>query len=671
MQKWYEIKAAKAKEEGPKVAEIYVYGNIGDKWNEDGVVAADFVREISALDVDEIRMRINSFGGSVPDGLAIYNALKRHKATVTAYIDGVAISCAGYIAMAADKTIAAKNARLMIHGPQAYAGGYADDLREFAAVLDGFTQSMAQGYRAKSGMAEADVLALLTDRKDHWYSADEAVAAGFADEVGDEMPVAASLASSFNLSRFSQPPAAAGKPQEHAMPEPVKPAAQPAEPTAPANVPFARSTDENKQVLAMFKPFLAQAGMQDLQTEVLADTSLTVEAIQAKLLKKMGDGAEPLNPKGAAPRIEIVQDERDKFRAAAVNAIMARAGQDPKGEIRAQLSANPYRGHKLMDMARACLERAGVSITGMDQMQIVAAAFTQGTSDFPVILENTMHKSLQQAYALTPDTWSRFCATGTVGDFRAHNRYRLGSFGNLDPVNELGEYVNKTIPDGEKGQITADTKGNIINISRKSIINDDLSAFVGLAAMLGRAARRTVEADVYALLALNSGLGPVMNDGNTLFHASHNNITTSAAISMAALDLDRVAMASQLDVSGNDYLDLRPDVLLVPLSLGGTARSINEAQYDPDTANKLQKPNIVNGLFRDIVDTPRIAGNRRYLFADKEVAPVIEVAFLDGRMEPYLETQDGFDVDGARTKVRHDYGVAGTDWRGAVTNAGG
>jgi hypothetical protein len=111
-------------------------------------------------------------------------------------------------------------------------------------------------------------------------------------------------------------------------------------------------------------------------------------------------------------------------------------------------------------------------------------------------------------------------------------------------------------------------------------------------------------------------------------------------------------------------------VLLVPIGLGGTARSINQAEYDPDTANKLQKPNVVNGLYRDIVDTPRLTGTRRYSFCDATEAPVLEVAFLDGRQEPYLEVQDGFDVDGARYKVRLDYGTAAVDYRGAVTNAG-
>ena len=446
------------------------------------------------------------------------------------------------------------------------------------------------------------------------------------------------------------------------MPEEKKPAAQPAA--------FARTKEDNAQVIAMFKPFAARPEIAALQTEVLADPGLTIETIQARLLAEMGKGAEPANPQNAFPKIETVSDEGDKRKDAVVASILARAGVAQDAAARAALSSNPYRGDRLLDTARASLQRAGVSVSGMTPMEVVAAAFTQGTSDFPVLLENAMHKTLQASYATAALTWNRFCATGSVSDFRAHNRYRTGSFGSLDAVNELGEFVNKSIPDGEKASITAGTKGNIINLSRTAIINDDLGAFVGLSNMLGRAAARTVEADVYALLALNSGAGPTMGDGKALFHADHGNITTGAAITMAALDLDRVAMASQKDVSGNDYLDLRPAVLLVPIGLGGTARSINDAQYDPDTANKLQKPNIVNGLFRDIVDTPRMTGTRRYLFADPSEAPVLEVAFLDGNQNPYLELQNGFDVDGARYKVRLDYGVGAIDYRGAVTNAG-
>lgn len=689
--RWYEINAAGEEEEGGrKVAEIYIYGNIGDRWDENGVIAADLVKELAELQVDEISLRINSYGGSVPDGMAIYNALRRHPATVNVSVDGVAISCAGYIAMAGDTVTMAENAQLMIHAPWGYAVGNAAMLREQADILDRYAKSLAGAYSAKSSKPIEDCLALLTDGKDHWFSADEALAEGYADQIGDSVAVAASLANSFDLSRFlppqastkagqdtrvSQPAAAAAQPKELSMPEPVNPAAtQPAASATPAAAgtpqPFARTKEQNDQVLAMFRPFMAHPGVQDLQIAVLADPALTLETIQARLLTKVSEGAGPANPSGAYPRVQTVEAEVDKRRAAMSQSIIVRAGFGTQ-EMRASINANPFRGAKLLDIARASLQAAGVRTDGMSQMEVVAAAFTQSTSDFPVVLENAMHKTLLAAYVTQAMTWSRFCKRGSVSDFRAHNRYRFGSIGTLDSKNELGEFKNKLIPDGEKGSITATTKGNIINLSREAIVNDDLGAFVGLANNLGQAASRTVEVAVYALLAQNGGLGPVMSDAKTLFHADHGNLTTSAAISMDAIDKDRVAMASQKDVGGNDYLDLRPAVLLVPIGLGGTARSINDAQYDPDTANKLQKPNTVRGLFRDIVDTPRLTGNRRYLFADPNEAPVIEVAFLDGAEEPYLEQETGFTVDGSRWKVRLDFGTAAIDYRGAVTNAGG
>lgn len=682
MAKWYEIKAAApvAEGEAPKPAEVLIYGNIGDRWNEDGVIASELVREIAALDVDAIDLRINSYGGSVTDGMAIYNALKRHKASVTTYIDGVAISCASYIAMAGDTITMASNSQMMIHAPWTYAYGNAVQLRDQADILDRYSKAMAHAYAEKSGKSYEDALALITDGKDHWFLADEAVAEGFADTVGEEAAVAASLASSFDLSRFrpgacaaaarqpahqlSQPVAAAAKPQEHSMPEATTAAAASA-------VPFARTKDDNAQVLAMFKPFASRPEIAALQTEVLADPSLTMEQIQARLLAEMGKGAEPATPQNAAPRIETVKDEADKAREAAVNAMLVKAGVVANSdERRAMQAGNPAMNMSLVEMAKASLQRLGVRADHMDKMGVVAAAFTQGGSDFPVLLEAAMHKALQAAYDTAPLTWARFCATGTVSDFRAHNRYRLGSFGNIDAVNELGEFINKSIPDGEKSSIQVATKGNIINLSRQAIVNDDLGAFIGLAASLGRAASRTVESDVFAMLALNSGLGPTMADGKPLFDAAHGNIAADGVLSVAVIEDMRVKMASQKDVSGNDYLDLRPAALLCGMGQGGTARVINGAEYDPDTANKLQRPNMVRGLYADIVDTPRISGTRVYSFADPAIAPALEVAFLEGRQDPYLERQEGFDVDGSRFKVRLDYGVAAIDWRGATTAKG-
>jgi hypothetical protein len=284
-----------------------------------------------------------------------------------------------------------------------------------------------------------------------------------------------------------------------------------------------------------------------------------------------------------------------------------------------------------------------------------------------VILAGANRQVLLANYNNVADTWRRFCSIGSVSDFREYKRLRMGSFTRLDALGENSEYKNKKITDAEYESISAETFGNIINVSRKMIVNDDLGAFTRLAAMLGRAAARSIEIDVYALLAAN----PTMSDGVALFHANHNNLLTSgAAPSVTEFELMRVKMAQQMDKDSNEYLDLRPSIWLGPIGLGGQARVVNDAQYDPDTANKLQKPNMVRGLFSDIVDTARLTGTAYYAFANPTEEPVIEVAFLDGVQTPMMESAEEFNMDGIKWKVRMDYGVGAIGYRGVVKNPG-
>lgn len=672
---WYSINA----QADARAAEILVYGDIGESWSGDTVTAKQFVKDVAAIDADTLTVRVNSFGGSVPDGIAIYNAIRRHPAQVTVAIDGMALSIASLIAMAGDRVEMASNAVMMIHAPWGAAVGNAAYLRDTADVLDTWAQAMATSYAEASSMSQPEALALLQDGADHWYTAEEALAAGLVDEI--VAPTAEAVAASFNLSRFNRslpaalrrelPAAAAAQPAEDdSMPANQQPSAAPVTPAATIDTDAIRAAalaedkDRRAQIRGSFARFADREGVRELQTICEDDLACSPDAANAKLLAHLGANAEPV---AGSYVVQMGEDERDKFRAAGTTAILARAGvRDERGLIKAS-GDNPLRGSTLVDVARACLARGNVRTDGMDRMQLVAAAFTQGTSDFPVLLESAMHKALQSAYAIAPDTWSTWCSVGTVSDFRAHKRYRVGSLANLDAVTELGEFRNKTIPDGEAASVTAATKGNIINISRQAIINDDLGAFVGLAAMLGRAARRTIEADVYALLAAN----PTMADGYALFSTEHGNLVTSGAVpSVDTIDAARRLMAVQKDPSGNDYLDIRPAFWVGPMALGGAARVCNDAQYDPDTASKLQRPNLVRGIFSAIIDTPRLTGNPWYVLASPMDAPVIEVAFLDGNQAPYLETEAGFEVDGARYKVRLDYGVAVVDYRGAVCNDG-
>lgn len=426
----------------------------------------------------------------------------------------------------------------------------------------------------------------------------------------------------------------------------------------------AQAAKDERTRVAEIRKFGKISRVDEKTIDGLIERGVSVADAKDTMLK---DWSEKVDKETSRSDASVTTDEKDKFIEAGVNALLGRAG------VQKMEGANEMRGMRLTEIAKLCLQRSGVSATGVDEHTMIKRAFnmdrsiTQSTSDFPVLLENAMHKVIQDAYTLASLTWNRFCATGSVTDFRAHNRYRLGSFGNLDALNEAGEFKNKSIPDGEKAVITASTKGNLINITRQTIINDDLGAFIALAQMLARAAGRTVEADVYALLVSN----PVLLDGIALFHASHNNLAgAGTAVTVADIEAGRVAMAKQTDVSDNDFLDLRPNVWVGGMSTGGEARVVNDAQYDDDSSKNQNKPNKVRGLFSDIVDSPRITGSDWYMFADASDAPVLEVAFLNGEQAPFLDSMDAFNVDGLQWKVRLDYGVAAIDYRGAYRNPG-
>lgn len=416
----------------------------------------------------------------------------------------------------------------------------------------------------------------------------------------------------------------------------------------------------------------------------LINDGTTLDKARALVLEELAarDAKIPTEP--AHITIEGVRggDEVDKFRAMAIAlltsssaAVQRAVDEKKKGFEKLDLDAGTLRGFSLVDLARECLERQGVKTRGMDRMTLVGKAFTTrsgpyaGTADFPVLLENTMGKILMAAYQTTPDTWSRVCKVESVDDFRASPRYRAGAIGTLDSLNENGEFKNKSIPDGTKLSISTATKGNIISISRQLVINDDMSALSDLATKLGRAARLSIEVDFYALLLQNSGLGPNVG-ANPFFHSSNGNVNAAAsAMSVAGIDADRVIMAGQKDAQSLEYLDIRPEVLLISSGQLSAARVVNNSAYDHDST-KLQRPNTVQGLFRDIVDTPRLTGTRRYLFANPDVAPAFVVAFLQGQQSPVIESEPGWRVDGTEMKVRFDYLVQAFDVKGALTNAG-
>lgn len=199
---WYAMQESGEAEE--RVIEVFVYGEIGT-W---GITANQFVQDLRAMDdgVSPVIAAFNSIGGDLFDGLAMHNALSRLGERCTGRVDALAASAASVAVCGAHRVVIASNAMLMIHNPWTYAAGDAEDFRKVADVLDQTMEAIIAAYKAKApNIDEAELRRLVA--AETWLTANEAVALGLADEVGDGVKVKACLGQGAVLQRYQHAPA--------------------------------------------------------------------------------------------------------------------------------------------------------------------------------------------------------------------------------------------------------------------------------------------------------------------------------------------------------------------------------------------------------------------------------------------------------------------------------
>ena len=243
------------KNQSNQPAELLIYDVIGD-WQ--GLSAKELVSDLKAISADDITVRINSPGGSVFDGIAIYNALRYHPANIHVRIEGLAASIASVIAMAGDTITMAENSLMMIHNPLGWVGGEAEDMRRTADMLDKATEAIALAYSGKSGTPVNDITPLMS--QETWMTAKEAQDKGFIDQVDQPVQLAASL----DLSIFESVP-------EGLNPKPVI-SQQPV---------TAQSQNQNSSALAVVQ-LCNRAGYPELAESFLR-TNATEQDVQTRL----------------------------------------------------------------------------------------------------------------------------------------------------------------------------------------------------------------------------------------------------------------------------------------------------------------------------------------------------------------------------------------------------
>lgn len=303
------------------------------------------------------------------------------------------------------------------------------------------------------------------------------------------------------------------------------------------------------------------------------------------------------------------------------------------------------------------------------------------TSDFPTYLEDKLHRRFLKSFREVEPAWMRYSYIQNVPDFREMTSVGLGEFSDLLPIPEDGEYTDMPLPEYTGPKIQLGTFGRSFSLGRRVIINDELNKMNDIPRRLARAARRTLAKKVVAIIAGNA----TAYDGTALFHASHNNLG-STAFDEASLPTAINKLRLQTD-QNSLRIDLKAEYLLHPIELkftvdrvlngtmipnAGTGATAAYGQTEYHAMRAILTP-IEDPYFTDATDWYVITS------PDQETATV-SVGFLNGKQEPDLLLKDpgmrsvmgagsdpySFHFDKIEYKVRHDWATAPGEWRGGV-----
>ncbi len=664
--------------------EILIYGVVGDSC--DGLDAAWVVDRVNHAS-DDITVRINSLGGLVFDGFAIFNALQQSARRVTVHIDGVAGSIASIIAMAGDEIIMAENAVMMIHKPSDGTYGVATELRSTADRLDMLQAQLVNIYAQRTGMS-ADELNPLLDAET-WLTAAEALDLKFIDSIAG----ASTATNMLDPTKFGfrkvpahplitnqvSPPAPAATQPENPMPDPIAPAPTPTPAPAPAPTPTPPAPPAPVNIADQVNAGIAaeRARASSIRNEVsrarlepsfgdtLVDEGVTVDTARQRIIDHIATNAPTITNYSPAT-IPLAQFQA---RADAMSSAIAHRA-NPRNQLIE--GADAFAGRRLVVLARDFLESTGVSTRNMGDVQVAQAVFRyqqpraagqHTTADFPALMGNTVGRTLRKAYELAPQTFKPFVRAATVPDFRPVSRVALSDISKMQAVAEGAEYQYATVGDSSE-QYVVGKWGQIISITWETIINDDLNAFDRIPMAMGQEAAQVESDVVWAILLSN----PLMSDGKTLFHADHGNLGAAADIDINSLQAGRTRMRTQKTVNGR-FLNNAPSYLIAGPLKEQKANQYTSSNYVA-TKNGDINPDY-NRSLTPIIEG-RIVDNSWFLSADPNSQSIdtIEAAHLAGHEGLQTEQRQGFVTDGVEIKGRLVFGAKAIDWRGMDKNPG-
>lgn len=401
------------------------------------------------------------------------------------------------------------------------------------------------------------------------------------------------------------------------------------------------------------------------------NSDMTTEAVRAAIMKE-------LMANGAPTQVSVNKDEGDKFRAAAVDGLVMRSGGKIEGDKPAA-GADEFRGMSLRDLAIECLSREGENeseLRRMDKTELFAKLsrqFFNPSAAFPVIMDQTIKKNIVTMYNEVPTTFEQITTSGTLSDFKttADHNYVMGSIGDFELVPEGGE-LKASLPEFKMlPQRKLQTYGKQFSMTREAFVNDDIGFLSSLPGAYAKAAKKTINKQVYSMLINNAKIF----DGKELFHKDHANlISAGTGITNEAIQAMIMVLKKQTDHFG-DPIIVRPKKLVVPVGYGFTLAQI----FKSPTINTTDNTQAYNPLWNagfDIIEDPYInalAGTGAvpwFMLAEPSDAKGIQVDYLNGQKVPTIRRMEKAGQLGFTWDIYLDWGITAVDYRGIVKNPG-
>lgn len=394
-------------------------------------------------------------------------------------------------------------------------------------------------------------------------------------------------------------------------------------------------------------------------------TSANIESVQDKILDTLASRTTAVS---TASRVEMGATDAQKFRAAASDGLLMRAGMNLAEKA---AGAESFQGAGFKAIARECLKRAGVeNVNLMTDSQLfdkVLQRGSMGSEDFGIILDAAANKAATKGFKQAPAQWRNFCSKGILPNLETATRVNIDDVSNLIETPE-GATVQSGIVGNKGEEIRLINYARKLTITRRALLADDVGVFNALFGRFGSRAMNLTDSLAFGVITNN----PTMKDGSAVFINSaargYNLAATPAVVSSTSVDVGYQKMMAQTGEEGSK-IGITPRYLLVGPKNRVAAHILTTSMQDTTLTSNA---NGASNAFADLIAiaTPHFT-TEWALFADPNMYDTIEVAFLDGKETPTIFAIDNQgDILGKSWLCSFDVGVAALDFRGMFKNAG-